>query len=311
MALGTPTYSTGTVDTNATLGPTTGIVAGSTPLNAVGTNQGDQLGITNNLINTVINLETNALGLDTYLQQTHCDVGPATLVTATQYGGCWITLAASGTATRVIGTAGHPGQYQLATSATDSGRSEMSSHSTIAEFQTGFFTALAFRCVVLTPGTLPTTTACVFRAGFCDALGVGAGVQPVNGIEWVFYPSTNAFWNLQLTKASTTTNNATAITVATSTWYDLEILITSAGVQGRCAVYSPTALPTLFAGGPYTTNQPLTTTSMFWHVLAMNNSASATSFIYTADLAELSGQPATGPVGPTSNYRGQALTRGF
>jgi hypothetical protein len=33
-------------------------VAGTTPLNAVGTNQGDQLGIVNNLINTVIALET-------------------------------------------------------------------------------------------------------------------------------------------------------------------------------------------------------------------------------------------------------------
>src|ERR1700726_4595938 len=59
MALGTPTYPT-TLDTAATLGPTSGIVAGTTPLNAVGTNQGDQLGITNNLINQVIALETFA-----------------------------------------------------------------------------------------------------------------------------------------------------------------------------------------------------------------------------------------------------------
>ncbi len=57
MALGTPTYPT-TLDTAATLGPTSGIVAGTTPLNAVGTNQGDQLGITNNLINTMVGIET-------------------------------------------------------------------------------------------------------------------------------------------------------------------------------------------------------------------------------------------------------------
>jgi hypothetical protein len=57
MALGTPTYPT-SLDTAATLGPTSGIVAGTTPLNAVGTNQGDQLGITNNLINTMIGVET-------------------------------------------------------------------------------------------------------------------------------------------------------------------------------------------------------------------------------------------------------------
>ena len=57
MSLGTPTYPT-TLDTAATLGPTSGIVAGTTPLNAVGTNQGDQLGITNNLINQVIALQT-------------------------------------------------------------------------------------------------------------------------------------------------------------------------------------------------------------------------------------------------------------
>ena len=57
MALGTPTYPT-TLDTAATLGPTSGIVAGTTALNAVGSNQGNQLGITNNLINTMIGVET-------------------------------------------------------------------------------------------------------------------------------------------------------------------------------------------------------------------------------------------------------------
>lgn len=57
MALGTPVYPT-TLDTAATLGPTSGIVAGTTALNAVGSNQGNQLGITNNLINTVVALET-------------------------------------------------------------------------------------------------------------------------------------------------------------------------------------------------------------------------------------------------------------
>lgn len=45
------------VDTDALLGPTSGIVAGVTHLGDTGTNQGDQLGITKNLINSVIKLE--------------------------------------------------------------------------------------------------------------------------------------------------------------------------------------------------------------------------------------------------------------
>ncbi len=57
MALGTPTYPT-TLDTADSIGPTSGIQPGLTPLNAIGANQGDQLGITNNLINTLIGVET-------------------------------------------------------------------------------------------------------------------------------------------------------------------------------------------------------------------------------------------------------------
>ncbi|SRR6266404_2719931 len=56
MPLGTPVYPT-TLDTAATVGPTSGIVAGTTPLNAVGTNQGDQIGITNNIITVELALE--------------------------------------------------------------------------------------------------------------------------------------------------------------------------------------------------------------------------------------------------------------
>lgn len=61
MSTGVPTYPA-SIDTNATLGPTLGIVANNTLLGAVGPNQGDQLGITNNLINQVIALE-NQVGI--------------------------------------------------------------------------------------------------------------------------------------------------------------------------------------------------------------------------------------------------------
>ncbi len=64
MALGTQVYTSsgGSLDTVATIGPTSGIVAGTTPLNAVGTNQGDQLGITNNIISALVALE-NVVGI--------------------------------------------------------------------------------------------------------------------------------------------------------------------------------------------------------------------------------------------------------
>src|SRR4030081_3203809 len=62
MPLGTPVYPT-TLDTDATIGPTSGIVAGTTPLGATGSGQGDLLGITRNLINQVVALQTK-LGIN-------------------------------------------------------------------------------------------------------------------------------------------------------------------------------------------------------------------------------------------------------
>ena len=62
MALGTPGYPA-SIDNDATMGPTTGIIPGTTSLSAVGTNQGDQLGITRNLINSLIALE-NKVGIN-------------------------------------------------------------------------------------------------------------------------------------------------------------------------------------------------------------------------------------------------------
>src|SRR6478609_7961005 len=57
MATGVPSYPA-LLDTDATFGPTSGIVAGTTPLAAVGAGQGDQLGITKNLISGLIAIET-------------------------------------------------------------------------------------------------------------------------------------------------------------------------------------------------------------------------------------------------------------
>lgn len=56
MALGTPLYPV-TLDTNATLGPTTS-VTGSTPTASTGSGQGDLLGVVNNLIAQIIALQT-------------------------------------------------------------------------------------------------------------------------------------------------------------------------------------------------------------------------------------------------------------
>jgi hypothetical protein len=58
MATGVPIYPAG-IDSDSTLGPTSGIVPGVTHLGDIGINQGDQLGITRNLINAAILLQTN------------------------------------------------------------------------------------------------------------------------------------------------------------------------------------------------------------------------------------------------------------
>jgi hypothetical protein len=311
MALGTPTYSTGTTDTNATLGPTTGIVAGSTPLNAVGTNQGDQLGITNNLINTTIALETNAQALDTYQQQFHFDTVPG--ATGVLVGPNVYPTFATSSILRAASVSGHQGQWQGLTTGAINLFCQVSNFPTTADIQTGFFGNLAFRAVILTGATIPVgavgaTTYGAYRVGFNDTLGTITFIAG-NSIDWVFDIATSANWQLVLTKAGTATKTVSTIAVAASTWYDLQIFVSSAGVQARCAIYSASALPTLLAGGPFTTNQPLTTTAMWWQILHRNGTAGVTSLALNYDLVEFIGQPST--VGPSSNYRGQALTRGF
>jgi hypothetical protein len=57
MSLGTPVFPA-SLDSDSTLGPTSGIIAGNTLLGSAGTNQGDQLGITKNLINSVMALQS-------------------------------------------------------------------------------------------------------------------------------------------------------------------------------------------------------------------------------------------------------------
>lgn len=264
-------------------------------------------------------LEYNAQAEDTYLMQDHMDfyVSQAalsqTMTTATGYGKNFITATFSGTsstAARVASTSGHPGQVLLTTGTSNAGYSELTQANAVFDIQTGFYAVLAMRALVLTPASLPTSTAAtnaLWKIGFTDTLHSAA---PVNEISWNFQPSTNAFWSLLMTKASTTTTTASAVTVATSTWYDLQIWVGSTGVQARAAVFSPTALPTLLAGGPFTTNQPLTTTGLAWHVLDMNGASGTTSFTLGCDLVEVAGQASATP-NVTTNFRGAAMTKGF
>lgn len=264
-------------------------------------------------------LEYNAQAEDTYLMQDHQDFYVSqsalsqTMTTATGYGRNFITATFSGTgatAARVASTAGHPGQTLLTSGTVASNYSELTQANAVFDIQTGFYSVLAFRAVVLTPSTLPsgsTTTNAVYKVGLTDTMH---SLSPTNEISWTFNPATNAFWSLLMTNASTNTTTASAITVAASTWYDLQIWVGSTGVQARAAVFSPTALPTLLAGGPFTTHQPATTTGMAWHILHMNGASGTTSFTLGVDLVEVAGQASATP-NVTTNFRGAAMTKGF
>jgi len=248
-----------------------------------------------------------------YQRTVHTDGGgfTITLVTATSYGknGFVPTLVGTGpTAKRVVSVAGHPGIWQLTSLTTASN----AVYVTPIEYQTGFFPVLTFRAVIQTGATLPVgatgaTTYGLWKFGLVDLVG---SLAPSNEISWNFDVSVSANWQLYLTKASTTTKTVSTVAVAANTWYDFEIWIGSTGVQARCAVYSPTALPTLLAGGPFTTNQPLTTTAMIPQVLNMNGTAGTTSLVLNLDLEEFVGL-GNATAGVTTNFRGAAMTKGF
>lgn len=259
-------------------------------------------------------LERNAVASDTFLIQEHFDTSTvaATLVTAVPQGAFDVIPTFTGTGCTIVraaSVAGHKGIWTLTTGTVASQKPEVSQLPTLKDIQTGFFGKLAFRAVVLTPATLPsgsTTANAVWRIGFTDTLG---SLAPVNCIEWVFNPATNAFWSLVLINASTATTTASTVTVAINTWYDLQIYVDSLGVQARAGVYAVSALPTLLAGGPFTTHQPATTTNMCWHVLAMNGASGTTSFGINLDLIEMAGQPTIS--GICSNWRGASMLKGF
>jgi hypothetical protein len=268
-------------------------------------------------------LEYNAQAEDTYLIQDHMDFYvaqtalPQSMTTATGYGKNFISATFTGTgaaAARAASTSGHQGQVTLTSGTVAANYSELTQANAVFDIQTGFFPVLSFRAVVLTPATLPTgatgaTTYGVFRAGFNDTLHTSTFATG-NSIDWIFDPATSGNWQLALTKAGTGTRTASTVALATSTWYDLQIWVGSTGVQARAAVFSPTALPTILAGGPFTTNQPLTSTPMTWHVLNMNGTAGTTSCILTVDLVEVAGL-ANATAGVTTNFRGAAMTKGF
>jgi len=273
-------------------------------------------------IDSIVALEHNALAQDCFVMQEHFNAGlvaggtfPQTLITATAYSDNMAQVTLTGTAPtgkRVISTLGHPGQWTLNTLTTASNKSMISIGPTgTLEWQTGFFGKLAFRALVLTGSVIPVgavgaTTYGEYRIGFTDTIN---SLAPVNGIEWVFDVAVDAHWSLILTKASTATKTVSTITVAASTWYDLQLYVDASGVQARAAIFSATALPTLLAGGPFVTNQPLTTTAMIPHILIMNGTAGVTDMALTADLMELAGQYVTTGLG--ANYRGHDLTRSF
>lgn len=269
-------------------------------------------------------LEYNAQAEDTFLIQEHFENDnvtgalPHTLVTATSYGknGFVPTLVGTAmTAKRVVSTAGHPGQWALTSLTTAANAVYITQQQPAAlEYQTGFFPVLAFRAVILTGATLPVgavgaTTYGAWRAGLTDTVGTITFASG-NFIDWVFDIATSANWQLVMTKAGTSTKTVSTIAVVASTWYDLQIWVGSTGVQARAGIYSPTALPTLLAGGPFTTNQPLTTTAMIPQILNMNGTAGTTSLILTADLVELAGLGNV-TAGVTTNFRGAAMTKGF
>src|SRR5208282_4146566 len=93
MATGTPIYPAG-IDSDATLGPTSGILSGTTHTGDAGANQGKQLGITQNLINAVIAIEQQA-GADngsSFTNGSYVQPAIGSNVMVTQYDTTWMQV---------------------------------------------------------------------------------------------------------------------------------------------------------------------------------------------------------------------------
>jgi len=218
------------------------------------------------------------------------------------------TVVSSGTGAAIsyiTGVPDHHGIWALGSGTANNGYTYYSS-SSAADILLSEFVKLAFRAVVRTPVTLPTSTAAtnaIWKVGFVQALGT-TGVT--DGILFNFNPANNAAWQFQCVKASVLNLITTAVTVVGNTYYDIQIYWDANGVQARIGVWGNNLQPALVSGGPFTTDLPATSTALFWELLSINGASGTTNFNLLVDLVEVCGE-----FTDLGQMRGDALVTNF
>jgi hypothetical protein len=237
--------------------------------------------------NNVVEAEVRATWKKRYYYCWHCDHP----LSATQT----TSLSAGATATQVASQANHPGIYNLNTGATNGNFAAFAS-STVADFQLGFFTKLAFRCVFNA-----SAGADWILIGFTDSLGT---YPPVNGM--IFLGDNNAgFSYVRAYNAGASTNLGSSGS-SPSGWWDCGLSWDATnGLRYRIGTWNGTSTPTLMVGGPTTSGLPATTVNMFWQVMARTQVASASQLL--VDLVEVCGEYAS----PGTSFRGEELITAF
>lgn len=140
-------------------------------------------------------------------------------------GGCWGT-ASNGTPTLsfLTGTAGHPGQFSVQTGATSGNdtRVHLGASGTAAVMVLA--TDLARVRAIVQTGSAVTTQRLKFGYGV-DISDVASDAFGSAGAWWEFNSNDSNKWQTETRNASTTTTNTDGgADVATSTWYQLDII---------------------------------------------------------------------------------------
>jgi hypothetical protein len=215
----------------------------------------------------------------------------------------------------------HPGQYNLVTGANLATAYAYYASSTVADIQLGFFSKLAFRCVVKANtlawgATAATGGVAIF--GLTDSLTA----NPTNGIV-LFYDSTalgTGTWYLRTYNGGASSQIAIyqnpplarslegdaplERSLSSGTWSDIAIYWDSSGAKGRFDIWNGVSLPSL--SSTITTNIPPLTTNLFWEIAIRSTGASSPSSSCAVDLVEICGEYA-----PPGGYRGEDLVTAF
>lgn len=152
--------------------------------------------------------------------------------------------AGSGSIASGTSTANHPGVWTLSTLASTTGSGAIFNSTTGTLFGGG---KTAGRWIIKTPSALSDgTDTYVIGVGFNDSSNTAT---PVDAAQFRYVQTASTFWQYTCASNSVLTTATSSVTVATSTWYLLEVVVNAAGtsvdfiINGTLAGTTTTNIP--------------------------------------------------------------------